>query len=64
MPHNSIFLVDTYDIVEGVKNAITVAKEMEERGDRLLGIRIDSGDLAWGSTLEPARCLRRCPAIA
>jgi len=51
MPHNSIFLVDTYDIAEGVRNAITVAKEMEARGDRLLGIRIDSGDLAWESTL-------------
>lgn len=51
MPQNSIFLVDTYDIIEGVKNAITVAKEMEARGERLIGIRIDSGDLAWGSTM-------------
>ena len=49
MPHNCIFLVDTYDIVTGVQNAITVGKEMEERGERLLGIRIDSGDLAWGT---------------
>lgn len=49
MPHNCILLVDTYDIVTGVQNAITVGKEMEERGDRLLGIRIDSGDLAWGT---------------
>ncbi len=51
MPKNSIFLVDTYDIAEGVRNAITVAKEMEERGERLLGIRIDSGDLAKGSRM-------------
>ncbi len=49
MPKNSIFLVDTYDLIEGVKNAIVVAKEMEQRGEKLLGIRIDSGDLAWGS---------------
>ncbi|MGI6216444.1 MAG: nicotinate phosphoribosyltransferase [Coriobacteriales bacterium] len=51
MPHNCILLVDTYDIEEGLKNAIIVGKEMEERGEKLLGIRIDSGDLAWGSNL-------------
>ncbi|MDZ7807486.1 MAG: hypothetical protein U5K71_10265 [Gracilimonas sp.] len=28
-------------------NAIKVGKEMEERGDKLKGIRLDSGDLAW-----------------
>lgn len=38
-------LVDTYDTIRGVKNAITVAKEMEARGERLVGIRLDSGDL-------------------
>ena len=31
---------------EGIKNAIIVAKEMEERGERLSAVRIDSGDLA------------------
>ena len=31
---------------EGCENAITVAKEMEARGERLAAIRIDSGDLA------------------
>ncbi|MDR2587107.1 MAG: nicotinate phosphoribosyltransferase [Coriobacteriales bacterium] len=46
-PHNSILLVDTYNTLEGVRNAIIVAKEMEQRGQRLAGIRIDSGDLAW-----------------
>jgi nicotinate phosphoribosyltransferase len=46
-PHNSVLLVDTYDTLEGVRNAIIVAKEMEQRGQRLVGIRIDSGDLAW-----------------
>jgi nicotinate phosphoribosyltransferase len=46
-PHNSILLVDTYDTLGGVRNAITVAREMEQRGERLAGIRIDSGDLAW-----------------
>ena len=32
---------------EGVENAIAVAREMEARGERLAGIRIDSGDLSW-----------------
>jgi nicotinate phosphoribosyltransferase len=54
MPENCIFLVDTYDVATGVKNAITVAQEMETRGQRLAGIRIDSGDLAWLSNLARA----------
>lgn len=45
-PNNCVLLVDTYDVVRGVENAITVGKEMEARGQRLGGIRIDSGDLA------------------
>ncbi len=47
-PQHCILLVDTYDTLQsGVPNAITVAKEMAERGERLGGIRLDSGDLAW-----------------
>lgn len=46
MPNNCIFLVDTYDTLEGVKNAIEVGKQLREQGQRLLGIRLDSGDLA------------------
>ena len=47
-PDSCILLVDTYDTLRsGIPNAIRVAKEMEERGDRLGGIRLDSGDLAW-----------------
>lgn len=47
MPHNCVLLVDTYDVEQGIKNAITVGLEMRSRGQRLAGIRIDSGDLAW-----------------
>lgn len=44
-PDTSILLVDTYDSVgSGIPNAITVAKELEERGNRLLAIRLDSGN--------------------
>ena len=47
-PHDCIFLVDTYNTLEsGVLNAITVAKEMEMRGEKAKGIRLDSGDLAY-----------------
>ena len=47
-PDNCVLLVDTYDTLKsGVPNAIKVAKEMEQRGKKLLGIRLDSGDLAY-----------------
>ncbi|WP_029034915.1 nicotinate phosphoribosyltransferase [Salinimicrobium terrae] len=47
-PKNAILLVDTYDTLKsGIPNAIQVGKEMEKRGDKLKGIRLDSGDLAY-----------------
>jgi len=46
LPNNCVFLVDTYDSLEGVKNAIEAARLVEARGQKLLGIRLDSGDLA------------------
>lgn len=46
-PSNCTLLVDTYDVEEGVRNAITIGHEMRERGEKLSAIRIDSGDLAW-----------------
>ena len=47
-PQNSVLLVDTYNTLKsGVPNAITVALEMKERGEKLTGIRLDSGDLAY-----------------
>ena len=45
--HNCVFLVDTYDTLRlGVPAAIRVAREL---GDKIkfLGVRIDSGDLAY-----------------
>ena len=44
-PDSSTFLVDTYDTLGGVANAIAVAKDMEARGHRLRAVRLDSGDL-------------------
>ncbi len=47
-PDNCILLVDTYNTLKsGVPNAITVAKEMEKKGQKMVGIRLDSGDLAY-----------------
>ena len=48
-PDNCVLLVDTYEVSEGVRNAIQVAKEMRKAGRALKGIRIDSGDLAYYS---------------
>ena len=45
MPNNCIFLVDTYDTISGIKNAIEVGKELRTIGQDLIGIRLDSGDL-------------------
>ncbi len=47
MPNNCVFLVDTYDTIEGVKKAIEVGKWLRQQGKRMLGIRLDSGDLAY-----------------
>jgi nicotinate phosphoribosyltransferase len=47
-PGNCVLLVDTYNtLATGIPNAITVGKEMHDRGERLKGIRLDSGDLAY-----------------
>ncbi|BBI32972.1 nicotinate phosphoribosyltransferase [Cohnella abietis] len=48
MPDHVTLLVDTYDTLKsGVPNAIIIAKELEQRGKKLKGIRLDSGDLAY-----------------
>ena len=47
-PDDCVLLVDTYDTLNvGMPNAIRVGKEMEAEGNRLKGIRLDSGDLAY-----------------
>lgn len=47
MPNNCVFLVDTYDTIEGVKKAIAAGNRLRERGHEMIGIRLDSGDLAY-----------------
>ena len=43
---NTLFLVDTYDTLEGVRTAIRVGRRLREAGRELSGVRLDSGDLA------------------
>lgn len=45
-PDKSTLLIDTYDNIKGAEKAIVVAKELEEKGFKLGGVRLDSGDLA------------------
>jgi nicotinate phosphoribosyltransferase len=49
-PDSCVLLIDTYDTLEsGMPNAIIVAKELKARGYEMVGIRLDSGDLAYFS---------------
>ena len=47
MPNNCVFLVDTYNTVAGVKHAAEVGKWLRSQGHEMVGIRLDSGDLAY-----------------
>lgn len=46
MPHNGVLLVDTYNTIQGVKNAIKAGEKLRAQGADLLAIRLDSGDMA------------------
>lgn len=47
MPNNCVLLVDTYDTLEGVKKAVEVGRWLKQNGHKFLGVRLDSGDLAY-----------------
>ncbi len=56
-PDDCLLLVDTIDtLASGVPNAITVFEELRRRGHAPVGIRLDSGDLAW-LAIQAARML-------
>ena len=47
-PDTCLLLVDTYDTLKsGVPNAIRIGKELRAKGHEMMGIRLDSGDLAY-----------------
>jgi nicotinate phosphoribosyltransferase len=56
MPNYCVFLVDTYDTLDGVHNAVQIGRWLRSRGHELVGIRLDSGDLAHLS-IEARRIL-------
>lgn len=44
-PHQAVLLIDTFDVAEGARQAVAVAKELAPEGIALRGVRIDSGNL-------------------
>lgn len=44
-PDDTALLIDTYDTVEGARRAARVGQALLQRGHRLRGVRLDSGDL-------------------
>ena len=50
-PGRTTLLVDTYDTKKGIQNAIIIGLYLKEKGYRLQGIRLDSGDIVWLSKL-------------
>jgi nicotinate phosphoribosyltransferase len=56
-PDETLLLVDTIDTLEsGVPNAIKVFEELRRKGHKPVGVRLDSGDLAYLS-IQAARML-------
>jgi nicotinate phosphoribosyltransferase len=45
MPNNCILLVDTFDTRQGIEKAIEIGQWLRTKGQQLVGIRLDSGDL-------------------
>lgn len=50
-PDKAILLVDTYDIKKGIENAVKVGLYLKAQKHKLLGIRLDSGDITGLSKL-------------
>src|SRR5262249_16180215 len=44
MPNNCVFLVDTYNSLEGVRHAIGVARQLRKNGQEMFGVGLDCGD--------------------
>src|SRR5438034_4850371 len=44
MPNNCVFLVDTYNSIDGIRHAIEIGSELRRAGNEMIGVRLDSGD--------------------
>jgi len=53
-PENAVFLIDTYDTLRGAEKAAQVARKLAEKGIRVRGVRLDSGNF-----MELARKVRK-----
>lgn len=45
-PTSAVLLIDTFDVEEGARRAVRVARDLAPQGVKLRGLRIDSGELA------------------
>ncbi len=61
-PEQAVLLVDTYETLAGARKAAEVGKEMAARGKKLLGVRLDSGDIA-GLSKKVRRILRQAGLV-
>lgn len=44
-PANALFLIDTYDTLQGARNVVEAAKILQKEGIVVRGVRLDSGDI-------------------
>src|SRR6266436_4781094 len=58
IPNNCIFLVDTYNSIEGVRHAIDVGRQLRRNGHETIGVRLDSGDRV-ALSIEARRMLNK-----
>ncbi|QQY08200.1 MAG: nicotinate phosphoribosyltransferase [Candidatus Xiphinematobacter sp.] len=65
IPNGCVFLVDTYNTLEGVRNAVWMAQRLRKQGHAAVGVRLDSGDLTHLS-VEARKILDRagCTGMA
>ena len=54
-PGGTTLLIDTYDTEEGARRVVALAARLKERGIRIGGVRLDSGDL--GMLSRSVRCV-------
>ena len=54
-PEGAVFLLDTYDVMNALEEAMRVARKFAPSGFRLLGVRLDSGDICAQSRRVRAR---------
>jgi len=59
LPNNAVFLVDTYDTLQGVANAIEAGRRLENNGHRMVGVE-DRTRVIWrGFSPSCVRCSTR-----